>query len=103
RDGPAAALSAWALGLRTETSCAAIPWGYASLPQSGKKRSTISGNNGPLDIPTLTLCATHRTAKSVLFDHLVGAGEERGRHIKAERLGGLEMDDKLVFGCRLHR
>jgi len=27
-----------------------------------------------------------------LFDHLVGAGEQRGRHIDAERLGGLEVD-----------
>ena len=27
-----------------------------------------------------------------LFDHLVGAGEQRSRHVNAERLGGLEVD-----------
>ena len=28
-----------------------------------------------------------------LFDHLVGAGQERRGHVKAERLGGLEIDN----------
>src|SRR5262245_56625619 len=38
-----------------------------------------------------------------LLDHLVGAGEQRWRHLDAERLGGLEVHQKLVLGGRLHR
>src|SRR4051812_39642545 len=33
-------------------------------------------------------------AKALLFDHLVGAGEQRGRHIEADRACGLEVDRK---------
>ena len=31
----------------------------------------------------------------VLFDHLVGAGEDRLRHGEAKRLGGLQIGDDL--------
>src|SRR5262245_64680696 len=37
-----------------------------------------------------------------LFDHLVDAREHSRRHLKAKRLGGLEIDDQLVTGRRLH-
>ena len=40
---------------------------------------------------------------SRLFDHLVGLGEQRRRHVESQRLGGLEIDDKLELGRRLHR
>ena len=37
------------------------------------------------------------------FDHLVGAGEQRGRHGEAERLGSLEIDHQIVLGRLHHR
>src|SRR5215831_4555106 len=36
------------------------------------------------------------------FDHLVGASEHRCRHLKAERLCGLQIDHQLVSSRRLN-
>ena len=38
-----------------------------------------------------------------LFDHLVGAPDERVRNVDPERLGGLEVDVKLDLGRLLDR
>src|SRR5437763_11808125 len=47
---------------------------------------------------------THAPQQTItLFYHLVGAGEHDRRHLEAERLGGLEVEHRLVFGRRLHR
>jgi hypothetical protein len=56
----------------------------------------------------LTLCANrvlmHCSAnRQSLFDHVVGASEQRWGHLEAERLGRLEIDDQLEFGRLLHR
>jgi hypothetical protein len=40
-------------------------------------------------------------ARMQLFDHLVGAGEQRRWHVEAERLGGFQIDDQFE-PCRLH-
>src|SRR6516225_1893366 len=37
------------------------------------------------------------------FDHLVSTGEQRRRHLEAERLRCLEIDHQLVLRRRLHR
>ena len=37
-----------------------------------------------------------------LFDHLIGERQQFIRHLEAERLRGLEVDDKLGL-CRLYQ
>jgi hypothetical protein len=40
---------------------------------------------------------------SRLLDQLVGCGEQRLRYAQAERLCGLEIENQLILGRRLHR
>src|SRR5215470_16161852 len=41
--------------------------------------------------------------KATLFDHLVGARSQHRRHVEAERLRSLEVDNELVLCGRLNR
>ena len=44
--------------------------------------------------PVHTVCQ-NRKSPGTLFDHLIGAGEQRGRHIESECTSRLEIDDQL--------
>jgi hypothetical protein len=40
----------------------------------------------------------HRSSYGCLFDHLVGAGEQRGWRIETKRFGSFRVDYQLEFG-----
>ena len=42
-------------------------------------------------------CKAECFSDSVLFDHLVGTYQQRGRNFDSERLGGLEVDNELAL------
>ena len=46
---------------------------------------------------------SNRSKADDLFDHLVGAQQQRGGQLNADRLRGLEVDDQLVFDRLLDR
>jgi hypothetical protein len=43
----------------------------------------------------------YRAACAFSFNHLIGAGEQRGRNGQAKRFGSLEVDYQLVVGCSI--
>src|SRR5207244_1653128 len=53
------------------------------------------------DRPGWSVSCHQRT--SLLFDHLVGARQQRGWNGDAERLRGLQVDDQFEFGRLFHR
>src|SRR5262249_47882944 len=57
--------------------------------------------DGGAEVPVCQLGAINR--HNQLFDHLGGAQQNRWRYRKAERLGGLEVQDHLELGRKLHR
>jgi len=73
---------------------------------AGSRRDLV----GPLTAPTSVALAClwrsrpqhqdRTSAGTANFDHLVGACEQRQRHVEAERLGRLQIDYKFVFRRR---
>src|SRR5262245_49241504 len=56
-----------------------------------------------LDLSALCQMATFALQQIFLFDHLVGAGEERRWHSNAKRLGGFHINDQLETSRLLDR
>jgi hypothetical protein len=54
------------------------------------------GKRTSADRPAWSVSCQNRKSRG-LFDHLIGAGEHSLRNNKAERFGGLEVDDQLDF------
>jgi hypothetical protein len=47
--------------------------------------------------------SAHPLESGRLLDHLIGAREQRRRHVEAERFSGLKVDDQLEFCWLLDR
>jgi hypothetical protein len=59
--------------------------------------------SGVISSPILSFERVNGLVRHASFDHLVGAGEQRWRHVEAESLGGLEIDHQFEFGRQLDR
>src|SRR5262245_12935869 len=57
----------------------------------------------PSGQPSLSILTEPHGEPGASLDHLVGAGEQRRRHVEAKRVGGLHVDDQFEFCWLLHR
>src|SRR6266536_546123 len=77
---------------------------HAVVVNSGQLRGKSGRPPDAAEGPSLTPRQTSvrlNLGITASFDHLVSAGEERGRNAKAERLGGLHIDDQLALRRKL--
>src|SRR2546430_5855714 len=80
-----------------DTFCAIDPWSPCWSPCRSTNR--MRGDSRLLG----KLQRSSHCTRQPLLDHLVGALLDRHRNLEAECLGGLEIDDKLIFDRHLHR
>ena len=79
--------------------------GLGQKQRSGTARgkSGVTRDSGPARPFELLRLRANSGSVATLFDHLVGAGEDRLRDCEAERSGSLEIDDQLKPGWLLDR
>ena len=89
------------IALRSKTHREAEPADPWPLPGKAAVVPDISGRL------LMTRCCRRRSncsaLRDFLLDDLVGAQQNRLRHRKSKRLGGLEVHDHLELGRKLHR
>ena len=74
------------------TSRGFVLWCFSDAGPSEAEYAALSVRRHPKTFPHPDSCTA---ANIPSFDHLVDAGEQRARNRKAERPGGLEVDDKF--------
>jgi hypothetical protein len=91
----------WLFEQRANTTSSLICPLPAALPK---------GCNWTIPIVFVTACGAVRRIPSLgdenvllSFDHLVGAREQRRRHVNSERLGSLHIDDQFEMGWLFDR